>query len=703
MEAVECGAAALAMVLGYYGLFVPLEKLRIDCGVSRDGSKASNILIAARKHGLIAKGYKMELEDVYKANLPAIVFWNFNHFVVLEGFKKDTVFINDPGSGPRRLTTEEFDGSFTGVILIFEKGPDFKKGGEKSNLLRTLAGRLKGSETALAYVVITSLFLIVPGIIIPVFSRIFIDDILLRGIKTWIYPLLWSMGAVALINFLLTWLQQYYLVKLETKFAVTSSSKFLWHVLRLPIEFFTQRYAGDISSRVSINDRISTLLSGTLATNIINLLMILFYAIVMFFYDIVLTVIAILTALINFLFLKYISRARTDLNKKLQQEKGKLLGSAMDGLQTIETLKATGAESDFFSKWAGYQAKAVTSQQELGVSSQRLNVVPVLLTSLSNAIILTVGGLRVIEGSLSAGMLVAFQGLMMSFITPINQIVSLGSTIQETEADINRLDDVLKYEIDPAYNIEQDNPKIDKTKLLGYVELKNIQFGYSRLEPPLIENLNIKLKPGNRVALVGGSGSGKSTIGKLIAGVYEPWSGEILFDNKPAKEISRITMTNSLTVVNQEIFLFNDTVINNITLWDSTIEKSDVVKAAKDACIHDEIALRAGNYDSMVEEGGVNFSGGQRQRMEIARALVLNPTIVILDEATSALDPRTEMLVDENLRRRGCTCIIVAHRLSTIRDCDEILVLDRGKIVQRGTHNDLIKIEGLYAELIKHA
>ncbi|MBF0402867.1 MAG: NHLP family bacteriocin export ABC transporter peptidase/permease/ATPase subunit [Nitrospirae bacterium] len=703
MEAVECGAAALAMILGYYGLFVPLEKLRMECGVSRDGSKASNVLIAARKYGLVAKGFKMELEGVYEAHLPAIVFWNFNHFVVLEGFKKGTVYINDPGSGPRRLTLEEFDGSFTGVILIFEKGPDFKPGGEKSSMARSLTRRLKGSEAALLYVVITSLFLVVPGIIIPIFSKVFVDDILVNGMKKWIYPLLWGMAATALINFLLTWIQQYYLAKLETKFAVTSSSKFLWHVLRLPIVFFTQRYAGDISNRVSINDRIATLLSGTLATNMINLMMILFYAVVMFFYDIVLTLIAIGIALVNFLFLKYISRSRTDVNKKLQQDKGKLLGAAMDGLQTIETLKATGAESDFFSRWAGYQAKAITSQQTLGISSQRLNVVPVLLTSINNAVILTVGGLRVIEGSLSVGMLVAFQSLMTSFITPINQIVALGSTIQETEADINRLDDVLKYEIDSVYNETPGGGEIDKAKLQGYVELKDVSFGYSRLDPPLIENFSLTLAPGSRVALVGGSGSGKSTVGKLISGLYEPWGGEILFDHTPVRQINRITMSNSLSAVDQDIFLFNDTIKNNITLWDSTIRDDDVVNASKDACIHDDIAARDGGYDSVLEEGGLNFSGGQRQRLEIARALVLNPTIVILDEATSALDPRTEMIVDENLRRRGCTCVIVAHRLSTIRDCEEIIVLEKGKIVQRGTHDELINAEGLYSELIKHA
>ncbi len=705
MEAVECGAAALAMVLAYYGLYVPLEKLRLDCGVSRDGSKAGNILKAARKYGLTAKGYRMELSELYSAALPNIVFWNFNHFVVVEGFKKGKIYLNDPGCGPRNVTEEEFDKSYTGIVLICGPGPEFRKGGHKPNLYKSLASRLEGSKTALAYVFLASLFLVIPGLVIPAFSKIFVDNILVGGMSTWIYPLMWGMGLTAVLRGILTWLQQYFLLRTEWKFAITSATKFFWHVLRLPIEFFTQRYSGDIAGRVALNDTIAGLLSGQLTTNAINVVMVLFYAIVMLNYDVVLTLAGIFMAISNFVVLKYISRKRTDTNRKLQQDQGKLLGTTMDGLQTIETLKATGSESDFFVKWAGYQAKVITAQQELGLTTQALTVIPALLMTLTNAIILTIGGFRVIEGSMTAGMLVAFQSLMSSFMMPINQLVALGSVIQTTEADINRLDDVLRYDLDGKFKDLEGTYElpVSGVKLSGQLELRDVTFGYSRLEPPLIEKFSLSLKPGAKVALVGSSGSGKSTVAKVVSGLYEPWAGEIFFDGKPRRAVHPLTMTNSLAMVDQDIFLFEGSVRENLTMWDNTIPEQRMVAAAKDACIHDDVAARTGAYNSIIEEGGRNFSGGQRQRLEIARAFALDPSIVILDEATSSLDPKTEMIVDGNLHRRGCTCIIVAHRLSTIRDCDEIIVLDNGKVMQRGTHEELIMMEGPYKELIKQS
>ncbi|KJR42542.1 cyclic nucleotide-regulated ABC bacteriocin/lantibiotic exporter [Candidatus Magnetoovum chiemensis] len=701
MEAVECGAACLAMVLAYYGLHVPLERMRLDCGVSRDGSKANNMLKAARKYGLTAKGFKKEPAELYSLKMPAIIFWNFNHFVVLNGFKGKKVSINDPGSGPRWISDEEFDQSFTGVVLTFEKAAEFIKGGAKPSLLKALAKRLKGSASALIFVILISLFLVVPGIIVPTFSKVFIDNIWSADMINWMLPLLWAMAATALLRMTLTWVQQYYLLRMESKFALSSAGKFLWHVLRLPVEFFTQRYAGDIANRVAINDRIATLISGELATNAINLLMIVFYAVVMFQYDIVLTLVGITIGFSNFIFLKYISRKRADANKKLQQERGKLQGTSMDGLQIIETLKSSGAETDFFAKWAGYEAKVVNAEQQLGLTTSLLTVVPPFLTALTSSAILIVGGLRVMEGAITVGMLTAFQSLMASFINPINQLVTLGGSIQETEADMNRLDDVLGYDIDNVFKENINDHQDSSAKLSGEVCLNNISFGYSRLEAPLIENFSLNLLPGTRVALVGGSGSGKSTISKIISGMYEPWEGEILFDGKVRSIIPRQSLNNSLAMVDQNIFLFEGTIKDNITLWDTTISDENIITAAKDACIHEDIAARAGGYDSKVEEGGSNFSGGQRQRIEIARALAVNPSIVVLDEATSALDAKTESIVDDNLRRRGCTCIIIAHRLSTIRDCDEIIVLDRGKVAQRGTHDELIKIDGLYKKLVE--
>jgi NHLM bacteriocin system ABC transporter peptidase/ATP-binding protein len=700
MEAVECGAAALAMVLAYHGRRVPLDELRLACGVSRDGSKANNVLRAARAYGLVARGYKKEPDDLRTMPVPMIVHWNFNHFIVFEGFRNGRAHLNDPARGPVVVTEREFDQSFTGVALVFERGPEFSRGGESPGLLTPLARRLTGSGLALAFVVAAGVALLIPGLVAPTFQKVFVDEVLVRGLATWVKPLLLLMATASVVTFCLNLLQQRYLLRLESRLSLDTSSKFFWHVLRLPIEFFTQRYAGEIGSRVAINDKIAGLLSGELATTMLNLLVIALYAILMFRYDRVLSGVAVTTALLNIVALKYVSRTRVNLNQRMLQDRGKMMGTAMGGLQTIETLKATGSESDFFARWAGCQAKVVNADQDLKYTTLLLSSVPPLLTSANTALILGLGGLRVMDGHLTIGMLIAYQGLMLAFLAPVNKMVDLGSTLQEVKGDMNRLDDVLRAETDRGLLNEDLPPGQAISKLEGYLELKDVSFGYSRLDPPLIENFDLVLPPGSRVALVGRSGSGKSTVGKLVSGLYEPWTGEILFDGKPRTQVSRAVMTASVAVVDQDVCLFEDSVRENLTLWDKTVPDADLVEAAKDACIHEDITSRTGSYASTVEEGGRNFSGGQRQRMEIARALVANPRVLVLDEATSALDPSTEKAIDDHLRRRGCTCLIVAHRLSTIRDCDEIIVMNKGHIVQRGTHQQLCEMLGPYRDLI---
>jgi NHLM bacteriocin system ABC transporter peptidase/ATP-binding protein len=703
MEAVECGAAALGIVLAHFGRWVPLEELRIACGVSRDGSKASNVVKAARQYGLLAKGFKKEPESLRTTRPPMILHWNFNHFVVLEGFgRKGRVYLNDSATGPRVITEEELDQAFTGVVLTFQPGPEFEKRGGAPRLIPALRSRLAGARAALVFVLLAGLALVVPGLVSPVFSKVFIDGVLLEGRREWLPPLLLGMGFAALMTALLTWLQQTYLLRLETRMAVAASGRFLWHVLRLPTEFFSQRFAGDISSRVAINDRVAQLLSRDLATNALGTLMIIFFAVVLFQYDAVLTLVGIGVVSLNVAALRWISRKRVDGNRRLVQEQGKLLGTAIGGLQTIETLKATGGESDLFTRWAGYQAKVVNGRQDLERYTQFLDAVPTLLSAINTALILGIGGLRVINGDMTLGGLIAFQLLMGLFIAPVNRLVSLGGRVQMVEADMNRLDDVLRYRTESAVGSSAGDalPEGASVKLAGHLELRNVSFGYSRLDPPLIEEFSLTLKPGSRVALVGGSGSGKSTLGRLVNGLYQPWEGEILFDGRRRSEIPSGVMTNSLATVDQSVFLFEGTVRENLTLWDSTIALPEVVAAAKDARIHEDIAARSGGYESLVEEAGANWSGGQRQRLEIARAFVGRPTVLVLDEATSALDPTTESRIDEALRRRGCTCLIVAHRLSTIRDVDEIIVLECGKVVQRGSHDELKGVEGPYARLI---
>jgi NHLM bacteriocin system ABC transporter peptidase/ATP-binding protein len=703
MEMVECGAAALGSILAYHGSYIPLEELRTACGVNRDGSKASNMLKAARKYGLVAKGYRQEPAGLRNMPLPAIVHWNFNHFVVLEGFYKDTVYLNDPATGPRTVSAQEFDEAFTGVVLTFTTAENFQPQGKKPSLLSTLLPQLSGVETALTFVVLISLVLVIPGLLIPAFSQVFVDYYLGAGRHEWMIPLLIGMVLTAVLRSALTWMQQRYLLRLETRLALTKASQLTWHILRLPIEFFSQRGAGDISTRIEQNDRVAELLSGDLATTLLNVILIGFYAILMFQYSVTLTVIGIVMAALNFVALRAVGRRRKDVNQRLVQEQGKLSSTTFNSLTQIETVKSTGREADSFATWAGYQAKVFNANQELGATTKIVNVVPFLLTQVTTVVILVVGAFLILDGRMTAGILVAFQTLMASFLAPVNQVVGLGTQLQEIDGIVRRLNDVANYEPDPRVHLA--DATIDTSqpmqKLMGSIEIRNLTFGYSRLSPPLIQDFNLRLEPGMRVALVGGSGSGKSTIARLVAGLYLPWDGQILFDGREREEFPRAIISHSLRIVDQELFLFEGSVRDNLTMWDKQIPEEAVIRAAKDAHIHNEITAQAAGYDHLIEEEGRNFSGGQRQRLEIARALVSNPSILILDEATSALDPITEKIIDGNLRRRGCTCLIVAHRLSTIRDCDEIIVLNNGQVVERGTHEELWRRGGEYTRLIK--
>ncbi len=704
MEAVECGAASLAMILSYHKLVVPLERLRIECGVSRDGSTAKNVLAAARKFGMKAQGWKKELDDLWLLEEPAILFWNFNHFVVLEGVGAAGCWLNDPASGRRRVTWDEVDTSFSGVVLTFELTPAFRRGGERPSVRKALQRRLGGSETAMTFLVLCGLAMVVPGLVIPTFSRIFVDNVLIAHVDGWLRPLLIAMTMTMAMRLALGVLQQHYIRKLQTKVLVTSTTEFLEHVLHLPIEFFAQRYAGDISNRIGLNDQVALFISRRLATAAINGVLIVFFALLMFAYSVPLTLIGIAVVVLIIAVTRYVGGIQADGSKRLIQEQGKVSGVAMGGLTTIETLKASGGETDLFARWAGYVAKTITISQRLERSTIALGAIPSLLNQMAFITILCMGGSLVMNGSMTMGELVAFQSLMASFLAPVLSLSTLATDAQAMAGNLARLDDVLRYQAD-SWSLAHEEDVVSAfagQRLRGEVELRNVTFGYSVLAPPLIENFSLHLKPGARVALVGGSGSGKSTIAKLISGLYPPWSGEILFDGQPLRSLPRTMFTSSVSVVDQEVAMYQGTVRENLTLWDRTVPESEVVHAAKDAMIHHEIAARPGGYQSHVQEGGTNFSGGQRQRLEIARALANEPRILILDEATSALDPLTEQRIEQHLRRRGCTCIVVAHRLSTIRDADEIIVLAKGKVVQRGTHDTLMLEEDApYARLAR--
>ncbi|MCB0481323.1 MAG: NHLP family bacteriocin export ABC transporter peptidase/permease/ATPase subunit [Flavobacteriales bacterium] len=706
LEAVECGAASLKMVLAYFGRHQTLELLREDCGVNRDGSKAINVLKAARKHGLEGKGFKIEsVNELLEMNFPLIIHWNFNHFLVLEGIKNGKFYLSDPAIGHRVLNFEEFNGSFTGIALEFSPGPNFEKTGKDGNLISGLKSRLKGYEKTILYLFLVGLFLVIPGLVIPVFSRIFVDEILIGKAEHWLWPLVGGMMLTAILRGVLQHLKLSVLLKAKNKLEVVTSAQYFWHLLKLPIQFFHQRDKGEIASRVGLNRGIAALITGQFAQNLLDLLVVLFYFILMLSYDVTLSIIALSFAALNIGSLKLIGRVRIEKYFALSVSRGKLYGTTLGGIKSIETLKAMGRENDFFVKWSGNFTKVFNQLVHLQLFESRFALLPRSLSILQSSVILTLGAWKIMSGEITVGMLVAFQSLVISFSAPISSLLNLGSTLQKMEGDMNRIDDVMQSDVDKqvgrAVKVTEENLEIVSTKLEGYVEFKNITFGYSKVAPPLIENFSLKINPGERIAFVGGSGSGKSTLAKLMIGFYEPWEGEILFDGKPRSEWPRQVMNNSLSMVSQEIFLYEGSVRDVVTLWDRSITDAQLISACKDSAIHDIINTKSGGYDYVISEGGKNFSGGQRQRVEIARSLVNDPSILILDEATSALDPTTELEIDTNIKKRKCTVVVVAHRLSTIRDSDEIIVLDQGHIIERGTHEDLVKLNGKYSHLIK--
>ena len=701
MEALECGAASLAMILAYYRKWIPLEQVRLDCGVSRDGSNMKNVYLAAQSYGLEVHAYRMEVDGLKKsATFPCMIHWNFNHFVVLDGFKGNKAVINDPARGVVQVPMEQFDESFTGLVMTFKPGEAFVPSGKRKSTLAFARKRLKGAAPAVAFIVLTSVISYLFGIINPIMSRIFIDRLLTGNAPEWLNPFIAAMIALAVFQIIVQWAQTIYNLKISGKMAIEGNASYMWKALRLPMEFFSQRMTGDILQRQGTNASIAGTLVNTVAPLALNTVMMVFYLVVMLRYSVLMTLVGIASLLLNLGVAKYLSAKRVNVTRVLMRDSGKLASATLAGISMTETIKSSGAEGGFFRKWSGYQASVNTQRVKFATLNARVGLIPQFISTASNYLVLFLGVRLAMNGHFTLGMIATFQGLLSSFMGPAMTLVSAGQTIQEMRTEMERVEDVMEYPDDPAMNYGADCVEENYAKLKGEVELRNVTFGYSRLGKPVVSDFSMHLKPGNRIAVVGASGCGKSTISKLITGLYRPWEGEILFDGKPIAQIPRNVFTGSVAMVDQEIVLFEDTIANNIRMWDESIEDFEVILAARDAQIHDDILQRPGGYQGKLTENGKDLSGGQRQRLEIARVLAQDPSVIILDEATSALDAKTEYDLVKAVRDRGISCIVVAHRLSTIRDCDEIIVLDKGRVVERGTHDELLAKGGKYTDLV---
>ncbi len=705
MHATECGAACLGSVLGYFGRWVPLTELREKCEVSRDGSSAASIVRAARHYGLECGGLSVRAEQLKLLQLPLIVFWQFSHFVVVEGFDDRNFYLNDPSTGRRRLSVEEFNKGYSGIALRFERGEGFVTGGERPGLFEQLGTLLAGSWKVLTGAIACGLMLTLLALVVPTSLGVFVDKVL-ENHGAWGGLVAALLGGGILV-YVLSLLKHRFLQRLSVRISVIGYNRGLSRLLRLPVEFFDHRLVGDVTDRVSSIDRVAKNLTEQFLVLLIDMAMSAVLLVVMLAYDILLTLVVLLLGILHVMLAHFVGARRAVRSEAMRREQGLLIGVGMQMLSHADNLRMTGSDDRFFSRWSGQQARELRARQLCSELGQVDIALPGLIGALRSAAILGLGAIMVTAGEMTLGMLVGFYILAEMFLNPIGRFLEFAEKRQALQTDLQRLEDISRTAPDPVFSRRSPETTSIPTfngrlQLAGQLEIKDVTFGFNRSRPPLIKDFNLAIRPGQRVAVVGPSGSGKSTLARLVSGIYRPWSGEILFDGHPRSEVPEDVLRRSISMVDQDVVLFSASVRDNITLWNPAVPDEAIIAATRDACIHEEILVRPHGYATLVEEGGVNFSGGQRQRLEIARALVGNPTVLILDEATSALDAATEEFVDDALRRRGVTCLIVAHRLSTVRDCDEIIVLDKGAEVQRGTHDELIADrDGTYHKLVR--